>query len=221
MILKPPRDWISFFETLREATREAPVPSINQVAGDVPDPFRVLISTILSLRTKDEVTISASERLFALADTPEAIVNTPEATIADLIFPCGFYKTKANTVRTVSQLLLKNHNGKVPHSFDALTALPGVGAKTANLTLGLAFGIPSICVDTHVHRIPNRMGWIRTGSPEETETYLKRILPEEFWIEINSLMVAFGKTICVPVSPWCGRCPYSLQCPKEGVKKQR
>ncbi len=221
MILNPPADWNAFFSSLRILTRDAPVPSINQVAGEIPDPFRVLISTIISLRTKDEVTIAASERLFARADTPGHILNTPESEIAELIFPCGFYKTKAVTIRTVSQLLIERHGGMVPDSFDALTALPGVGAKTANLTLGLAFGIPSICVDTHVHRIPNRMGWIASSNPEETETDLEQILPREFWIEINSLMVAFGKTVCVPVSPWCGKCPFFEDCPKAGVKKQR
>ena len=121
----------------------------------------------------------------------------------------------------MSRILLTHSNGKVPDTYEALVALPGVGGKTANLTLGLAFGVPAICVDTHVHRIPNRLGWIRTASVEETESALRMILPREYWIELNSLLVAFGKTVCVPVSPWCGRCPLAAECEKHGITKFR
>ncbi|WP_319560026.1 endonuclease III [Marispirochaeta sp.] len=197
------------------------MPSVTRIAGNGPDPYRVLISTIISLRTKDEVTIAASERLFSIADNPSRMVETAPSAIAELIYPAGFYRTKTDTILKISAILLEKYCGQVPDSICELLALPGVGRKTANLTLGLAFGIPSICVDTHVHRIPNRAGWIRTVSPEQTEDALMRILPKKYWIEINTLLVAFGKEICTPVSPWCSRCPVSEWCKQVGVERHR
>ena len=145
--------WEQIIAVLRRATGATEVPSVTKIAGDGPDPYRVLISTIISLRTRDEVTISASERLFSAADTPSAMLRLSSPAVADLIYPAGFYRTKADTILKISGILLEEHDGKVPSRLTDLLTLPGVGRKTANLTLGLAFGIPSICVDTHVHRI--------------------------------------------------------------------
>ncbi len=162
---------------------------------------------MISLRTKDEVTLAASRRLFELAPDPKGVAGLPEEKIASLIYPAGFYRTKAKHIRQVAGTLIELHAGEVPASREALTALPGVGPKTANLLLGLGFGIPAICVDTHVHRISNRLGWVRTATPEKTETALTGLLPREFWIELNGLFVAFGQRVCTPQSPWCSRCP--------------
>ncbi len=214
-------EWEEIFARLRSSTGSAPTPSVTKIAEERPDPFRVLVSTIISLRTKDEVTIASSSRLFAAADTPQAMLSLSEEEIAALIYPAGFYRTKAGTLHRVSGLLIEKHAGRVPHTLEELLALPGVGRKTANLTLGLAFGVPSICVDTHVHRIPNRLGWISTRNPDESETALMAILPERYWIEINTLLVAFGKQICTPQSPWCGRCPLYSRCERIGVERSR
>jgi len=164
---------------------------------------------MISLRTKDEVTLAASRRLFALASTPDEIRKLPQAEIARLIFPAGFYRTKAAQIRQVAGLLVDRHGGEVPTTLAELTALPGVGPKTANLVLGLGFGTPAICVDTHVHRICNRVGWVETTTPEKTEAALQKVLPRAHWIELNGLFVAFGRQICTPQSPRCSRCPIS------------
>jgi endonuclease-3 len=162
---------------------------------------------MISLRTKDEVTFAASERLFARAYTPQQMLDVPESEIASLIFPAGFYRTKASNIREVSRIIMELHDGSVPRSAEDLTALPGVGLKTANLVLGLGFGIPAICVDTHVHRIANRLGWIHTKNALGSEDALRQLLPESLWIETNELLVSFGQSICTPQSPWCSRCP--------------
>lgn len=214
-------EWEEIFTHLRRIAGTAPTPSVTRIAGKRPDPFRVLVSTIISLRTKDEVTIESSTRLFAAADTPAAILALSEEEIGELIYPAGFYRMKAGNLRTVSSLLIEKHEGRVPQTLEELLALPGVGRKTANLTLGLAFGIPAICVDTHVHRIPNRLGWISTRTPDESEAALAAILPEACWIEINTLLVAFGKQVCTPQSPWCGRCPLFSRCERIGVERYR
>jgi endonuclease-3 len=213
--------WKQIVSVLRQATGTAEIPSVTKIAGEGPDPYRVLVSTIISLRTKDEVTIASSKRLFSAADTPSAMLRLSSDSIENLIYPAGFYRTKTDTILKVSRILLEKHNGKVPSRLSELLALPGVGRKTANLTLGLGFGIPSICVDTHVHRIPNRAGWITTSTPERTEEALMRILPKEYWIEINTLLVAFGRETCTPVSPWCSRCPLSGWCSRIGVSRHR
>jgi endonuclease-3 len=185
------------------------------------DPFRLLVACVISLRTKDEVTAAASRRLFAVASTPERVAALREERIARLIFPAGFYHTKAKQIRAIAQRIVADHGARVPASRDALLALPGVGRKTANLVLGLAFGIPAICVDTHVHRISNRLGMVRTATPEETEHALENVLPKRLWIEINDLLVTFGQNVCQPVSPWCSRCPVARRCPRIGVTRHR
>ncbi len=176
---------------------------------------------MISLRTKDEVTLAATRRLFALADTPESVGRLEEEKIAQAIYPAGFYRTKARHIRQSSQIIAKDHAGTTPNTTEELTALPGVGRKTANLVLGLGFGIEAICVDTHVHRIPNRLGWISTSTPEQTEDKLMSFLPRRYWIEANELLVSFGQTTCLPVSPWCSRCPLTEHCARVNVSRSR
>jgi endonuclease-3 len=185
------------------------------------DPFRLLVACVISLRTKDAVTAAASGRLFARASTPTALAALAEDEIARAIFPAGFYNTKATQIRAISRLVADEHGGRVPPDRAALLALPGVGRKTANLVLGLGFGVPTICVDTHVHRISNRLGLVVTRTPEETERALELVLPERHWIAINDLLVSFGQTICHPASPRCSACPVAECCPRVGVTRSR
>ena len=206
---------------MRKRIFGSPDASINEIAKQTSDPFRVLVSTMISLRTKDEVTSQASARLFGQAKTPAEMAELSEQTIANLIFPAGFYRTKAKHIRACAQILRDSYNGEVPSERDALTSLPGVGVKTANLTLNLGFGIDAICVDTHVHRISNRLGWIDTKTPEESEKALEQVLPRSRWIEINGLFVRYGQNVCAPVSPKCSDCPVESWCPKIGVTKSR
>lgn len=196
------------------------VPSVTQVAKRR-DPYKVLVSCILSLRTKDKTTIGAGERLFGAAGNPSDMVKLSEAMIRKLIYPVGFYRNKSRIILELSGKLLRDYSGKVPDSLEELLKLKGVGRKTANLVLGLGFGIPAICVDTHVHRISNRLGWVDTGSPEETEFALRKIIPREAWIRLNTLLVAFGQNLCVPVSPFCNRCRVYKFCSRKGVIKSR
>jgi len=208
------------FSVLRSEASCGVAPSINEISKRQRDPFIVLISTMISSRTKDEVTLKASERLFKVASTPEAISRLPEQKIAELIFPAGFFREKARNIKKTA-LLLYRDGGRVPHTTEGLLKLPGVGRKTANLVLFLGFGIDAICVDTHVHRISNRLGWVHTKTPKQTETALTNFLPQKYWGEINWLMVSFGKRICTPLSPFCSTCKIESLCEKRGVKKYR
>jgi len=185
------------------------------------DPFLVLTGCMLSLRTKDSVSLPASQRLFQIAKTPQEILELPIKKIEKIIYPVGFYREKAKSLHAVSKKILQDFGGKVPNNEKDLLSLKGVGRKTANLVLGEGFGIPAICVDTHVHRIANRLGLVKTKKPEETEKELKKILPKKYWIEFNTLMVKWGQNICVPISPFCSRCAISQLCPKIGVTKSR
>lgn len=182
------------------------------------DPYKVLVACVLSLRTKDEVTIPASERLFAVADTPQKMVTLSPEVIEKLVFPIGFYKTKARTILEFSQKLLDDYDGRVPDTIDELLTLKGVGRKTANLVVGLGHGLPAICVDTHVHRICNRLGYVKTQTPEETENVLRAKLPQPYWLVINTVMVLHGQQICKPIGPRCDVCPVSDWCAKVNVK---
>jgi endonuclease-3 len=184
-------------------------------------PFRLLVACVISLRTKDEVTAESSRRLFALADNPETLATLEPAAIADAIFPAGFYNTKAKQLRAIAEILRVDYDGSVPANEGALLALPGVGRKTANLVLGLGFGIPAICVDTHVHRISNRLGLVSTATPEQTEYALQKVLPGDLWIPINDLLVTFGQNRCHPTSPKCNACPLDDLCPRIGVTRFR
>ena len=179
---------------------------LDLLAVETGSPFKILISTILSLRTQDKTTAQASARLYAAADTPEKILKLSDKQLEKLIYPVGFYHTKAKQIKKICALLLTRYKGKVPDDLDALLAMPGVGRKTANLVLALAFGRPAICVDTHVHRISNRLDWVQTKTPEETEFALQKIFPADKWSEINKIIVAFGQTICRPVGPKCRQC---------------
>ena len=196
-------------------------PVVTFIADQTSDPFRVLISCLLSLRTKDETTGPAARRLFQLATTPEAMAALSTATIERAIYPVGFYRTKARTIGDLCRTLIGEHDGRVPDDLELLLALKGVGRKTANLVLTQGFAKAGICVDTHVHRISNRWGYVRTETPHATEMALRRKLPRQYWIEYNDLLVAFGQTLCGPISPWCSRCPVAMYCPRRGVTRHR
>ncbi len=176
---------------------------------------------MISLRTKDEVTAAASARLLARASSPRALSSLSERAIAGLIYPAGFYRTKARHLREASRLLVERHAGRVPEAMEELLALPGVGRKTANLVRNLGYGLPGICVDTHVHRISNRLGWVLTRTPLETEKALMARLPRGYWIPINGLLVAFGQRTCTPQSPKCSLCPIRRHCLRVGVTRSR
>ncbi|MEA1967354.1 MAG: endonuclease III [Thermodesulfobacteriota bacterium] len=210
-----------FMEKLKKSYASWDAPVITLMARRNADPFQILVSTLISLRTKDEVTIKASARLFARAATPRQMINTGNKVIAELIYPAGFYHTKAKRIVAISTILIQKHHGKVPETMEELLALPGVGNKTANLVLVEAFGQDAICVDTHVHRISNRTGYVKTKSPDKTEEALRKKLPVKFWKEYNEILVAFGQVICRPISPWCSRCPVFDICKKTGVAKSR
>ena len=185
------------------------------------DPFRVLVSTIISTRTKDAVTSAAAGRLLSAAPDARRLAALPEARIARLIFPAGFYRTKAANLRASARLLLERYAGRVPEGMEELLELPGVGRKVANLVRGLSFGIAGICVDTHVHRISNRLGWVETRDPAGTERALMRVLPRRYWIVVNELMVRWGQSVCTPLSPHCGACPVAGACRRRGVTRTR
>lgn len=207
--------------TLRRTARRWNPTAVGAVAQDSRDPFQVLISCLISLRTKDQVTAEASARLFHLAKTPHAMAALPVERIAQSIYPAGFYRTKARTISELCRTLLERHGGKVPDDLDTLLTLKGVGRKTANLVVTIGFGKPGICVDTHVHRISNRLGIVETKTPEQSETALRGILPRRHWISYNDLLVTFGQNVCKPISPLCRTCPVSDLCPRIGVEKHR
>ena len=194
---------------------------LTLMAAEHRDPFLTLIGCILSLRTKDETTAVAAPRLFARADSAQKMLALSADEIASLIYPVGFYRTKARAVLQICRDLIERFDGEVPGQIDQLLTLKGVGRKTANLVVTEAFGKPGICVDTHVHRISNRWGLVKAATPDKTEAALREVLPRRYWIEYNSLLVAFGQTICQPVSPWCSRCPVEHLCPRIGVLRAR
>ena len=211
-------------EVLRVLRREAPkwnAPIVSFIAVQHRDPFRTLISCILSLRTQDATTAAASLRLFEKAHAPDAMLALSAKTLERLIFPVGFYRTKARVIRGICRDLIDKFDGRVPEEIDELLTLKGVGRKTANLVVTEAYGKPGICVDTHVHRISNRWGLVRTKTPEKTEAALRAVLPARHWLEYNGILVAFGQTICHPTSPWCSRCKIAAMCPRIGVVHSR
>ncbi|MFO7569357.1 MAG: endonuclease III [Smithellaceae bacterium] len=193
------------------------MPIVSHLAENQRDPFVILISTLLSLRTKDEVTAEATDRLFALASTPEEMLSVPQAKIAKAIYPVGFYRVKAATIHSVCRDLIDRFQSNVPDDLETLLSIKGVGRKTANLVVSLAFGKPGICVDTHVHRISNRLGYVATKTPDQTEFALRAKLPPRHWIIYNTLMVAFGRKTCKPISPLCRTCPISQYCDRVDV----
>ena len=209
---------------MRILRREVPkweTPVVTLMAETYASPFRVLISCILSLRTQDATTAKASHRLFAVADSPQAMVTLSAKKIAKLIYPVGFYKTKARQIREICKTIIDQHGGRVPDEIDELLKFKGVGRKTANLVVTLGYNKPGICVDTHVHRISNRWGYIKTATPEKTEIALRAKLPKRYWIEYNNLLVNFGQHLCRPISPLCSECPVKKYCPQLGVGVRR
>ncbi|HRN77979.1 MAG TPA: endonuclease III [Candidatus Dependentiae bacterium] len=213
---------IQIVKKLRIATEGMEAPAATQIVQKFGrDPYLVLVSCVLSLRTKDTISLPSSLELFKHAKTPQAMLKLPLKTVEKLIYPTGFYRTKAKNIHAMSKEILERFNGQVPHTKDELMSLPGVGSKTANLVLADGFGIPAICVDTHVHRISNRLGLIKTKTVEQTEKALQQILPKEYWSEWNKLLVMWGQNVCVPISPFCSRCAIADLCPRVGVKKSR
>ena len=216
-----PKDIPKIITILKREYRKWKVPSVTRTAKRSRDPIKVLISTILSLRTKDETTSSASRRLFKMADNPKDMLALSPEQIENAIYPVGFYRTKAKIIRNVCKTLIEKYDSRVPDEIDELLKLKGVGRKTANLVVTLGYGKPGVCVDTHVHRISNRWGYIETKTPFETEMVLREKLPRKYWIDYNSLLVAFGQTICRPISPKCTECPVEMSCEKVGVMRNR
>ena len=215
------RDIAAVIHTLQRRASSWRPTAVAEVAAEQPDPFRVLIACLLSLRTQDATTRVASERLFRVADTPSAMLRLPASRIARLIFPVGFYRTKARAIRAICRDLIDRFDGRVPDDLDLLLTLHGVGRKTANLVVTVGFGKPGICVDIHVHRISNRLGFVRTKTPDQTELALRAKLPARHWIGYNDLLVAFGQNVCRPVSPHCTSCPVARRCHRVGVSRAR
>ena len=215
------RDIHSAIRILRREVPKWETPIVTLMAETYQSPFRVLISCILSLRTQDATTAKASHRLFALADSPETMLKLTAKKIEKLIYPVGFYRTKAKNILEICQTLIDRYAGQVPDSIDELLKFRGVGRKTANLVVTLGYRKAGICVDTHVHRISNRWGYVKTATPEKTEFTLRDKLPKKYWIEFNDLLVSFGQHLCRPISPVCSQCPVEKYCARAGVTVHR
>jgi endonuclease-3 len=202
-----------------QSMEEPAVEKISEATQE--DPFQVLIATLLSAQTKDAVTAGASERLFRVADTPQTMVKLTVARIERLIYPVSFYRNKARHVKECCRQILDNFGGVVPDTMEGLLTLAGVGRKTANLVLILSHASKNnICVDTHVHRISNRLGWVKTRTPEETEHALYKVIPKKWWPDVNLYLVTWGQNVCKPVYPRCRVCVVSPECPRIGVTKE-
>lgn len=213
-------DWDFVTEVFDEVCINA-LPSVSQIQRENGGPFRILLSTVISLRTKDKVTLEASRRVFAKVKNAGDLIKIPIEELEKLIYPAAFFRVKSKNMKKIATILINEHSGKVPKDKKALLALPGVGLKTANLVLSLGFDIEAICVDTHVHRIANRLGWIKTKTAEESEIELQKVLPKNHWIKINELMVSYGQIICTPISPHCSICKLRKDCPEIDVNKSR
>jgi endonuclease-3 len=203
---------------LRKEVRQWPVPAI---AHYVETPFTVLVSCILSLRTQDKTTSAASDRLFEIANTPAKMLATPVALIENAIYPVSFYRVKARTIHAMCEQILSRFGGQVPSRLEDLLELPGVGRKTANIVVTLAFGKAGIAVDTHVHRISNRLGYVKTKTPDDTEMALRKKLPRRYWLVFNDLLVGYGQNLCKPISPFCSKCKLAVYCRRVGVTTKR
>lgn len=207
---------------LKKESKKWKYPFVSEWSRIVKDPFTTLISCLLSLRTKDEVTAKASIRLLKKYNTPAKILKLSHKQIEKLIYPVGFYRTKAKRIREICKVLIEKYNGKVPDNFDELIKLKGVGPKTASIVVVYGFNKPKhIPVDTHVHQISNRLGLVKTKTPEKTQVGLEKIIPKKYWYDINELLVQFGQNVCVPVSPFCSKCPINKYCLRIGVKRSR
>jgi endonuclease-3 len=208
-------------KVLKKEVKNWKIPIVTEISDKDRDPFKILIGTVLSLRTKDETTGLAAKRLFKLANTPEDMVRLKKEDIERAIYPVGFYRNKAQNILNICRTLIDKYNSKIPDDINELLKLKGVGRKTANLVITLGYNKLGICVDTHVHRISNRLGYIKTKNPHETEEALKNKLPKKYWIIYNDLLVALGQNICRPISPFCSRCPINRYCDKVGIKIKR
>jgi len=206
---------------VQESIQQWAVPVMVRLAEGGPDPFKILVACILSLRTRDQTTAEASDRLFALSADPFSMAKMTVKKIEKAIFPVGFYRTKAKQIREGSKQICQEFQGKVPDTIEALVRLPGVGRKTANLVKTVGFKKPGICVDVHVHRICNRLGYVLTKNPVETERVLRQKLPQKHWITFNSLLVPFGQNQCTPISPRCSSCPIRTFCQRVGISRTR
>lgn len=206
---------------LQKEVRKFQVPIVEVIAGKRRDPFAILISTMLSLRTKDQTTAKASQALFAIASNPRAMNRLTVKRIEKSIYPVGFYKTKARNIKRTCALLLSKYKGRVPDSIEELLTLPGVGRKTANLVVSLGYGKPGICVDTHVHRISNRLGAVKTKTTFETEMALRATVPQKMWQTLNVTLVTWGQNVCTPISPHCSNCAVQAMCKQRGVTTKR
>ena len=216
-----PEDIDQIIRRVREAVSQFREPVVSEIARKKRDPYHVLISCLLSLRTKDKVTRETSKRLFELADNPADMTKLSHKTIEKAIYPVGFYHTKARNIIEISRELVVNHSSRVPNTVEELIQFKGVGRKTANLVVTLGYGKPGICVDTHVHRISNRLGYVKTKTPEQTEMALRGKLPHKYWIKYNDLLVSFGQNVCNPISPFCSRCSVAELCDRVGVTRHR
>lgn len=214
-------DMSKIIPTLRREVGKFQIPIVEVIAKKKRDPFRILVSTMLSLRTKDETTAGASARLFTVADTPGKIIKLSHKRLEKLIYPVGFYRTKAKSLKKMAAILLREYYGKVPDTIEQLIELPGVGRKTANLVVSLGFNKEGLCVDTHVHRIMNRFGYIQTNNPYDTEFALRKKLPKKYWKYVNVLLVMWGQNICTPISPKCSLCALRPWCKRVGVRTSR
>lgn len=207
---------------LARAFPEEAAPVITRLSRDVKkDPFIVLVGTLLSLRTKDETTEKVLGNLMPLIKSPQDMIDMPQGELEKLIYPVGFYRNKAKTLKEVASKIINMYGGRVPDTIEELLTIRGIGRKTANLVVTEGYGKPGICVDTHVHRISNRLGVVSTKTPHQTEDELRKVLPRKYWITYNALLVSFGKRICTPLSPKCSECPLEGICEKRGVTRSR
>ena len=209
------------YTILKKEVQNYRAPVVDLIQLQTKNPFNVLIATILSARTKDQTTVAACKKLFAKVKTFSDIENISEKQVQKLIYPVGFYQNKAKYLKQLPKAVREKFNDKIPQTIDQLIQLPGVGRKTANLVVAIAFQKPAVCVDVHVHRITNRLGYLRTKIPFETEMTLRKKLPKKYWTTFNSIFVAFGQFTCKPISPFCSRCPVQKYCNRVGVKKSR
>ena len=213
---------IQIISILKKETKKYVAPAIDQIVVEYGrEPFLILISCLLSLRTRDVTSLEVSKRLFQVAKTPKQLLSIPLPELEKILYSVGFYKRKAGIIQSVSKELLEKFSGRVPQTEQELLSIKGIGQKTANAVLGYAFDIPALCVDTHVHQLVNRLGWVKTKTPEQTEKALKEIVPKHYWIELNYLLVTWGQNICTPVRPFCSQCAIAHLCPKIGVTKSR
>lgn len=209
------------FEILVQEVKKYKVPVVDLIKVQTGSPFKILVATILSARSNDKTTAVVSERLFKFVSCPDDFNKYSEEVLVEILFPIGFYKNKAKFLKKLPSVLNDKFNGIIPHTIDELILLPGVGRKTANLVLAQAFEIPAICVDVHVHRILNRIDYIRTKTPFDTEMRLRNKLPKKYWLTVNTIFVMFGQYLCRPVSPKCPICPIEHLCGKKHLKKNR